>query len=466
MNKKQWNEGLNHLDPDLVEKYVAQKDRLAQKKTARRVWLRLGAAAACLALIVSAFFAAPILFPNRSSIPIVHIQSASSAPQYYGASFSDGASLAGDAAERGISVTAQYIETLPDTYTFFDDWNQYEYRLLRMKTVKLLSGLEMTEEFYYMVLVDYMTDFSVFDRLVIDNMAQYGYEYSVLYNKTQNRAEQLDLVLFGYQYRHMMGERLSAFDASGNFDERLWNANEEWIDSTNPTRAAATIAQAEAAIQNRYQHNDAYVHLLKDISGEAENVLTQIKSFKNGLFVPDSSGILYRSGIYFPTVRYINGFATNEAVQIWEKIYADAEEYAYRFTKARFDENDMQALPDLASAFDSVKRALEDGSVTPPHFNSQQDLTHTANGIFAWYAKTKNGVIGIIRVTWWFRTENSKGSNNYYDDAYYIVQYNSNKCKPIDRDSLLKRLGDYETTYIYTGEYNEFGKSDWRLFLQ
>ena len=27
MKKKEWNEGLNHLDPDLVEKYVEQKDR-------------------------------------------------------------------------------------------------------------------------------------------------------------------------------------------------------------------------------------------------------------------------------------------------------------------------------------------------------------------------------------------------------------------------------------------------------
>ena len=31
MKKKEWNEGLSHIDPDLVEKYVEQKDRLRQK---------------------------------------------------------------------------------------------------------------------------------------------------------------------------------------------------------------------------------------------------------------------------------------------------------------------------------------------------------------------------------------------------------------------------------------------------
>ena len=32
MKKKEWNEGLNHLDPDLIEKHIEQKERLRQKK--------------------------------------------------------------------------------------------------------------------------------------------------------------------------------------------------------------------------------------------------------------------------------------------------------------------------------------------------------------------------------------------------------------------------------------------------
>ena len=62
MKKKEWNEGLNHLDPDLVEKYVEQKDRLRQKnKKPKSVWLRFGAIAACFLLIVSAVIVVPML---------------------------------------------------------------------------------------------------------------------------------------------------------------------------------------------------------------------------------------------------------------------------------------------------------------------------------------------------------------------------------------------------------------------
>ena len=73
MKKKEWNEGLNHLDPDLVEKYVEQKDRLRQKnKKPKSLWLRFGAIAACFAVAFIAvagialrgFFNKPVYLEN------------------------------------------------------------------------------------------------------------------------------------------------------------------------------------------------------------------------------------------------------------------------------------------------------------------------------------------------------------------------------------------------------------------
>ncbi len=70
MKKKGWNEGLNHLDPDLVEKYVEQKDRLRQKnKKPKGIWFRFGAIAACFVLILSAVIAVPIL--QKANLPDV-----------------------------------------------------------------------------------------------------------------------------------------------------------------------------------------------------------------------------------------------------------------------------------------------------------------------------------------------------------------------------------------------------------
>ncbi|MBQ8399992.1 MAG: hypothetical protein IJX08_08540 [Clostridia bacterium] len=67
MNKKDWNEGLNHLDPDLIEQYVLQKEELVKKKKVRSVWLRTGALAACLALIVGTI----LVFRPENSLPSI-----------------------------------------------------------------------------------------------------------------------------------------------------------------------------------------------------------------------------------------------------------------------------------------------------------------------------------------------------------------------------------------------------------
>ncbi|MBQ8850554.1 MAG: hypothetical protein IJ011_10765 [Clostridia bacterium] len=455
MKKKEQNEGLDHLDPNLIEKYVDQKDTPEQKnKRSHSVWLRLAAIAVCSLLIVSALVVVPMILQenkedssetidqkpdNRPNIPIVNIQAASSAPRYYGEKYTEGESgIYGDVSPEGISVTAKLVETLPDTYTFFDDWHQYEFRLLRMQTVKLLKGQEMTEEFYYLVPVGFMTDFSVFDCFVIKDMAQFTYEYSVMYNKTQDKAEQFDLVIFGYRVYgyYLMGENFAAFDAYDDFDE---------------------IIQAEEAIQNEEFGRDKYVHLLKDISGEAADILTQIKSLENGMFVPKFSTdkLFLTSEVQFHAVRFINGFTTNEKISIWCKEWDGGDQDTYAFTNARFNEDDMKTLPDLTSAFEAVKEGLNSGLVTPPHFDNQETLKATTSAVFGWYAKTDTGVVGIIRVTWCFSTEKYPP---YYDDAYYIIEYGEDECKPIDRDALLERLGDCEATYIYTGKYNEYGK--------
>ena len=73
MKKKEWNEGLNYLDPDLVEKHIEQKERLRQKnQKPKSIWLRFGAIAACFAIATIAvvgiafrgFFNKPVYLEN------------------------------------------------------------------------------------------------------------------------------------------------------------------------------------------------------------------------------------------------------------------------------------------------------------------------------------------------------------------------------------------------------------------
>ncbi len=461
-------DAINHIDNDLVEEYVKEKEHLKRKreKKKRIPWIKWASVAACFCLMIVITVVAVYQIQNKAdpNAPIVNLQSPTNAPQFYGDENSIGISSGGSAelSAVGLSITAELVEMLPDTYKFFNDWMQNEFRLLRMETVKLLKGTEMTEEFYYMIPVDFMTDYSIYDRFVIINMAQFGYEWHTIYNETQGQAERLNLPIFGYRvYGYdRLGENFIAYNSNGKRDERLWQSCDAWAEVASKHQldkyVPMTIREAEQ--KEKAQSEDIYVHLLKDITGEAKTVLEQITSFENGIYVPMFNSNVHMLGpeVQYHATRYIDGFATNEKVSIWNKEWADAEEDIYQFSKARFDKNDLNALPDLTSGIATIVASYNEGNITPPHIDGYSDMSLCSYGIFGWYAKTENGVLGVIRVTWAYR---DKSYDNHYDDAYYIIEYGENECKPITRDDLLERLGEYETTYIYDGDYSEYGKN-------
>lgn len=514
MKTTEWNQSLDHLDSDLIEAYIAQKDRLVPRKAHSGKFLRLGMIAATLVLLLGMMLLLPMLRaddpsvspspdistdvsaetaqdtslpstqetgqgtvapptqettsePTRPNIPLINSHTPSPEPQYDGSPYAEPSSgdTAGELSPDGISVTAKFIEALPDTYTFFDDWSQYEYRILRMQTVKLLKGVEMTEEFYYLVPVNYMTDFSLYHQFVILDMAQFGYDLFVMYNQSRQTAESFTLPLFGYRNYgyYLMGDNLIAFDANGNLDLRLWTSNAYWNEETEYAQKQPPVTLAEAEEKAKPQGNwadDLYVHLLTDITGDAAEVLDRIRSFKNGIFVPEFSSIILFLGpeVQFRATRYINGFATNESVRVWCKEWTGGKQDTFALSKAKFYEEDLKNLPDLSSAMASVVTAYHNGEITPPHIDENAIKKSTGYGIFGWYAKTPGGVIGIVRVSFSFDAKDTHTYRPLFDDAYYIVTPGATECTAIDRDELVKLLGEYETTYIYTGEYNELGK--------
>ena len=521
MKQNEWNEGLNHIDSDLIEEFVEMGERLQAVPKQRGVWLRFGVIAACLCLLVGVGVALPILqeptpsiptpaettytptegttkdeppvvIPNETTkndspsvvpndttaenppvvsppdtpdIPINRPQVPTSAPFYYGSNDSQGGGGgSGEIDISGISVTARYKGGLPDTYTFYDDWDQVEFGLIRMETVKQLDGSGMADEFYYVIPAAYMTDFSIFDTFVLSNIGQYGYEFSVLYNVTDRCAEELDLAIFGansldFVSNYMSGFAMMVFDENGVIDPRLSQAGELWKEETervlNFYGTDYTLAQAEEKEQE-YLSN-FHVYTLDHITDEAANVLNDIKGFKNGIFVPDGSGQkLFGSAAYLNCTRFIDGFPTNEYLRI--HVYED-DANVYQ-SKAQFTEDDLNALPDLPSAVVSVTAAFQAGKITPPHITKHLSLTphYWGYSIFAWYAKTDNGVIGVIRINWRFNSDEDWPYADYFDDAYYIIEYGSEECSPIDRDALLERLGSCESGYVFLGEYTENGK--------
>ncbi len=445
---------LTKADEELIDRRAGAADGKKQKTRSLR---RIALAAACVTLAVCAVTVYPLFRKTNGTppvgnpaLPITERQVPFDAPVYFGEESSVEAT--GAAAEfntNAISVTAKLAETRPDTYTFFDDWSQKEYRLLRMETVRLLKGRNMTDEFYYLIPAAYMTDLSLYDRFVIRDMAQCGYDYSVLYNKTQGKAEQLTQVLF------TMGQNMIAFDADGRFDERLWKS---WkIRPEDYGDVPASLGQAEREA-GKNDSKEIYVHLLANVTGEAADVLSRIRSFENGIFVPGFFSMLHRYSpeVQFRAVRYIGGFATNEAVRVWSREYTGGENDTFTETKAHFTDDDLANLPDLPSAIAAVALSFERGEIRPPHIENADELKLASHGVFGWYARTAEGVLGIVRVTWRYHGETSRQTK--LDDAYYIVDSASGQALPIGRDRLLDRLGEYETTYIFDGRYSADGK--------
>ena len=542
MKKEEWNQGLNHIDPELVEEYIAEKDRLSRNRRPIGTWLRFGAIAACACLLVGGIAILPLFreeppvgpitsdtttapetpkIPESDSTeppapsesigtappetaepetfspvePVDRLQMPTSSPLYYGSESAEGTSgISYSVPTDGISVTARVVEILEDTYTFFCDWEQREFRLLRMETVKLLGGTKMAKEFYYIVPAEFMMDFTIYHRCILVDMSQYGLGYSVIYNKTQNCAEQLDMPLFGYQgvrAPSILGLKMIPFDMQGYLDLDMWNSSRlcmDLVDSyyyhyyaqiykkEDPESPKIfdseythefTLEKMEALVAEREGKEKLACNELENLSDDAVAFMDSIRSFENGIYVHDSRRLLQNNS---PTVqlllrRYINGFPTNEKVRIVggyeNRIYPLRAPYMTH-SKAQFTKEDEESVPDLAPFVQAISEAYDAGEITPPHIQDYENMELREHGIFGWYAQTENGIIGIVRVTISYQSDvgyiNDIYRGNLFDDLYFILESESDAYKAITRDDLLARIGEYETDYIFTGEYDEYGK--------
>ncbi|MBE6652832.1 MAG: hypothetical protein E7610_05390 [Ruminococcaceae bacterium] len=509
MKKEEWNEALDHIDPELVEEYVEKKEHLSRRKIPAGAWLRFGAVAACACLLVGIVAIAPLfrkeppvgpivsdtieafeteisklpetesdhIGPEETSEietsppddPVIRLQSPTAGPVYYGQEGAVGNSgMSASIANGRISVTARLKETLTDTYTFFGDWIQNEYLLLRMETIKVLGGNEMPEEFYFLMPALFMTDFTPYHLFVLQDMVQFGYEYSVLYNQTKGCAEQFDMVIMGCYKTSEIDKQVMAFDRDGYLDTDLWFSTSKWeqwircdLKMLDPAyRNDYTIERFEAEVIENNERNNSYVHQLTDISTEAAELLADLRSFEHGIYADNYRDYVMALSpeVQLRLRRYINGFPTNEYI-----FMNDGDDYSQtRITrsKAKFTKEDETRMPDLATAMKKVSEAYDAGELAPPHIQGYENLELSSYGIFGWYAQTENGIIGIVRVTfdYWIGYVNDVYRGNVYDDLYYVIEEGLDTCVQVARDDLLARIGEYETQYIFTGDYDEYGK--------
>ena len=139
MKKKEWNEGLNYLDPDLVEKHIEQKEKLRQKKQKMKgIWLRFGAIAACFVLVLSAVIVVPMLQKaNLPDVPTWDTPNLPDVPTWDNAQYSaeDIAKLFDSMKYDGVATNAYTKIYVPDSkYLYIGDMPDDEYLKLYQHT--------------------------------------------------------------------------------------------------------------------------------------------------------------------------------------------------------------------------------------------------------------------------------------------------------------------------------------------
>lgn len=365
----------------------------------------------------------------------------------------------GDIREDGMSVIVCAVECLPDTYYDFADLSKTEIKLVRMKTLKYLGSFKVSEEFYLMVPVDFMTDFTAYGSFVIKDLLQYGYEGFVLYNKTLGCAERFDLALCACtRYDWITAERMIAFDKNGNFDISLWYSTEAWKEESQRyiefmaenekyalVRDGYTLAQTEEKLMERIS-DSSFMHTISDANEDEKAAFEYVLSAENGLFVPEHEYYAHYAPykVTYRTQRYIEGYPTNEKLSINRE--------GIKFSTAKFTAEDIENMPDLASAMKEVSEELQNGNIKPPHILTNVSGMRGTFGVFGWYEKSENGVYGIVRVVW----EYWNGDRDLLDDKYYVITSEMEACEAIDRDDLLKLINN-DLEYVYTGRYNSSG---------
>lgn len=472
MRKKEWNEGLDRIAPDLVEEYVLQKDGLLYNKRTRAVWIRFAAIAACLALIIGAIIIIPTLRQDGtgadtststhgiSYTPIIFDATAS--PEQLSGSdlvFAEGSSSLMSSASAdppgfefdtgGFSVKARVVKSYPDRYYKLDVSREHkpvEYRLIEMETLEVIHGDKVPQYFLYLIDAYTFVDMSVYDSLLI-SMSQLGTERYVLKNGTQNRMECLELPIFtDYQGNPELGNIIAFSD--GVFDESLWQ-NENWLygyqfaklylDDPQGSDLVVKRGDSESDVigEIRERIEDWHMKFCQSHSvitldfktQAARDAAAYVEPFRQGVFSQSISG--NRDRLVF--TRYINGCPTEETVSI----NILTEEVTY--SDIAYTKEDMSRMENIGAHLSKMADEYADKLPDPPHVDPKGKELLSLH-LCAWYAKADGKLYGVVKTGWRYMDEGNYFVQ-YYDESYILYDMSESTGRVVSREELVGLLG-------------------------
>lgn len=473
MKQTEWNQAMNQIDNDLVENYVKQQTSYVHRK----LWLRVGALAACFAVIVGGVLAFVITRDNKGAMgtipelpgytPII-FNALENAQQLSGNGFEFlvGSGQGSSEAQapppfrfsiESLTVKAKVSYNYPDVYYKLDVDSEYKpkpYRLIQMEVLEVIHGENVPQYILYLIPEGFYVDMSIYDCLII-SMKQIGIPNYVLRNGTQNQIEACAYPIFAdFEDRPNYG---SVIAFSNNvFDESLW---QHWRSGSyvlnNPESSHYVLKRGDTldtvegnleALIEEYKEYSAENYRVPTListdfkTQEAREAIEYVKPFENGVFAQTYEP--YRKNGQLIFKRFINGCQTEETITI------DLKTHEVTYSEVRYTKEELSRLDNIAVHLSELAKEYQEQTPTPPHIDPS-DKTIMQLSLYAWYAKVNGKIYGVVKTTWRYRKLENNICYEYYDEAYILYDMSDMTAGNIEKEDLIALLGQRN---IYRGE--------------
>ena len=446
----------------------AERERPASVNRSRGVWIIVGAAAACLVLVLTALIVLPALTGKGNqgqgaqkgelpkTAPMKNGESLSGVREaFLGERPSDSETTGEpDMMAPGFPVQkvveAEVLEVLPDLY-YIAGYAGHPLRVAKLRVREQLCGNGFPEEIYLR--------YSYYDEKIFDgfeyfyiSLHQIGIEDYALVNGTANRIDFFpnmfvpasgDDVGYGSVIAINNGKVDGSFWEKANYSFSKWPRSGEIFEqklssglAEYPATRSSTAEEVKANILEQAKGVQAVGYITADdvfVTEEAKALREYLKPAGNSMFSCSVSSMPEKDRACAWYTRYINGFPTEENILInWnDDAPGGVERYGEPYTA-----DDIANAPDLGEAMANIDLS----ALTPRHIENPvaEDFKYAAaNGI---YRKVDGKVYGIIRVLWYYKAP-APNKGFIMDDTYFLYGEDGTG-REVTRDELREVIGD------------------------
>ena len=474
-------DAVTNIDADVVQRFVAMDQRLAEKKktTLRKTLLRIASLAACFALIVSAVILMPTLWkdsseesntseeslqnPPISGIPPVSVmQSGGKLTGKQELTYGDtpvgndsNADMLGPGFYLRTVVEAQLVEVLPDTYRDPTSYFGEPKHIAKLRVIDQIRGEGVPEEIFVC--------YSYYDKNILDgydsfilSLEQIGVENYLLINDTQGRVD-----YFSHMFRVVMADlgygSLIAFNG-GKVDTGFWdkanycferyywgstfdNMLDGGMEVGYPASRTSTVEEVKANIRFLAENDEGWrIDLPYDFvtaeeiltSDDAKAIREYVSPGPTNVFCHWLSMDGQRKIINY--TRLINGFLTDEQICVNGYDGEDGEVIRYGQT---YTSEDLAKIPNIGEAI----AGIDFSSLQPVHREPTEDIELKHADVAGKYYKADGKVYGVIRVRMRFEHV-YQGVEGWFCDTYYYMYDQNGNGTMMEPEALQELLGE------------------------